>query len=90
LLTAIAVAFALVAIFRRTAVPTHVRTIAEAESLANDGVAVSLAGGAAFSLGGALATAAAALVAGIGLARFRRYPSSRYGRACASHRFRLH
>ena len=44
LLTAIAVAFALVAIFRRTAVPTHVRTIAEAESLANDGVAVVLYG----------------------------------------------
>ncbi len=72
---------AVVAIFRRTAVPVHVRTIAEAESLANDGVAVvlygiavALAGGAAFSLGGALATAAAAIVAGIGLGALSAMP----------------
>jgi len=62
---------AVVAIFRRTGVPAHVRTIAEAESLANDGVAivlyglaVAIAGGAVITLGGAIATAFATIAGG--------------------------
>ncbi len=62
---------AVVAIFKRATVPTRVRTIAEAESLANDGVAivlygiaVALASGAPVSVGGAFASACASIVVG--------------------------
>ena len=65
---------AVVAVFRRAGVPTRVRTLVEAESLANDGVAVVLYGlalglaqGLQMSVVGALAHGVLAVVGGVAI-----------------------